>query len=216
MGLSSLWTAALRPRRIGEPPAPPPPPVPLPRRSLAYPLEPPPRIALFGPHFVSPGPTRHFTSLDWLEIERFQPETIAAPWSVFRQILDQHPIRRLPTLRRPLLVFSELSSGLLEPADRDVLWQAFGLPLFEQWRGWDGELLASECEAHEGLHVHIDQCSFDSEQGLLLVSSFAGLLAETHHFPTGYSGRMLSSRCPCGSPLPRLVDLKAAFARLPG
>ena len=206
MGLSTLWTAALRPRRSMEPPVPPPHP-PLPRLPLAYPLEPAPRIALFGPPLSSGGPLRHFSSLDWLEIERFQPEAIAAPWPVFQEILRAP--HRLTTLRRPLLVLSDLSSGLLDAAGRDALWNAFGLPVFEQWRGWDHELLAFECEAHDGLHVHMGQCSFDFEHGLLLVSSFAGLLTQTHRFPTGYSGRIITSRCPCGSPLPRLVDMRS-------
>jgi len=199
MGLLSLWTAR-------RPSLPPPPPPPIPRIPLAYPLDPPPRIALFGPHLSSPGPLRHFQTLDWPEIQRFQPDTIAAPWSVFEQILAQR--HQVPKLRRPFLVLSDLSTGLIDASARDALWDAFGLPLFEQWRGWDSELLAAECEAHEGLHVQLDQCNFHSQQGLLLVSSFAGLVAQTNHFPTGYTGHIDTSRCPCGSPLPRLIDLQ--------
>ncbi len=43
-------------------------------------------------------------------------------------------------------------SGLSE-RDRDRLWDAFGVPVFEQCLGVDNELLAMECEAHDGLHI---------------------------------------------------------------
>jgi hypothetical protein len=33
------------------------------------------------------------------------------------------------------------------------LWQAFRVPVFEQIIGRAGELLAAECDAHDGLHV---------------------------------------------------------------
>ena len=33
------------------------------------------------------------------------------------------------------------------------MWDAFGVPVFEQCLGLDNELLAMECEAHDGLHL---------------------------------------------------------------
>jgi hypothetical protein len=41
----------------------------------------------------------------------------------------------------------------LTDADRDWLWSAFRVPIFEQIIGESGELLATECEAHNGMHV---------------------------------------------------------------
>jgi len=41
----------------------------------------------------------------------------------------------------------------LTDADRDWLWSAFRVPVFEQIIGESGELLATECEAHNGMHV---------------------------------------------------------------
>jgi hypothetical protein len=42
---------------------------------------------------------------------------------------------------------------LLTAADRDQLWRAFRVPIFEQIIGTHGERLAADCEAHDGLHV---------------------------------------------------------------
>ncbi len=38
-------------------------------------------------------------------------------------------------------------------ADRENLWSAFRVPVFEQVIGKSGKLLAAECEAHDGLHI---------------------------------------------------------------
>jgi hypothetical protein len=41
----------------------------------------------------------------------------------------------------------------LSETDRDILWAAFRVPVFEQVIGKSGKRLAAECEAHDGLHV---------------------------------------------------------------
>ena len=37
--------------------------------------------------------------------------------------------------------------------ERERLWRAFRVPIFEQIIGPRGKLLAAECEAHDGLHI---------------------------------------------------------------
>jgi hypothetical protein len=46
-------------------------------------------------------------------------------------------------------------TGLLlsNQEQRQRLWQAFRVPVFEQIVGENGALLAAECEAHAGLHI---------------------------------------------------------------
>jgi hypothetical protein len=69
---------------------------------------------------------------------------------------------------------------LLSTAERAWLWRAFRVPIFEQIVEPDGELLASECEAHDGLHIEIPGLSWN-----------------------GY--RIELSPCACGRKTPRLA-----------
>ncbi|HEV3342634.1 MAG TPA: hypothetical protein VG125_19840, partial [Pirellulales bacterium] len=41
----------------------------------------------------------------------------------------------------------------LTEEDRERLWRAFRVPVFEQRIDESGCLLAAECEAHDGLHI---------------------------------------------------------------
>ncbi len=85
---------------------------------------------------------------------------------------------------------------MLSAADRERLWRAFRVPLFEQVIGPRGELLAAECEAHAGLHIETP-----------------GLAWAGHGIET--------ARCACGHATPRLTPVDrlepirsvAAYAR---
>lgn len=52
-----------------------------------------------------------------------------------------------------VIALARPGEALLTSEERDLLWQRFRVPVFEQIVGSEGELLASECEAHDGLHV---------------------------------------------------------------
>ena len=67
----------------------------------------------------------------------------------------------LPALTHALIVCSNPGDPLLSAAERDRLWRAFRVPVFEQIIGPDGELLAAECDAHDGLHVEVPGCAWD-------------------------------------------------------
>lgn len=54
---------------------------------------------------------------------------------------------------RAILALSGGAYGALTRTDRDALWSSFGVPVFENHLGPDGQLIARECEAHAGLHL---------------------------------------------------------------
>ena len=84
-----------------------------------------------------------------------------------------------------LNVHSSAREGLLDEGSRDVLWEAFGVPLFEHLIGPDGEVIAAECDAHRGLH-----------------------LAQGVDLPAGFLCIIERGRCACGRSSPRLVRLE--------
>ena len=56
-------------------------------------------------------------------------------------------------LSHALIVFRDEFEPRLTDPERDRLWRAFQVPVFEQMIAPDGTLYAWECEAHDGLHV---------------------------------------------------------------
>ena len=71
---------------------------------------------------------------------------------------------------------------------RDLLWRAFGVPVFEQLLGSDGAVIASECEVHDGLHLH---------------------RAEPH-----LHGEIVREHCACGSEAPRVRTVTPYHSRV--
>lgn len=53
----------------------------------------------------------------------------------------------------PIVVLSS-ESALLSEDEREQLWRLYEVPVFEQVVGAGGQLLAAECEAHDGLHLY--------------------------------------------------------------
>jgi len=125
------------------------------------------------------------------ESQEFQPATIAGTREQLLALVGT----RIPSLTHALIAVLRPGDRRINEAERDRCWRAFGVPLFERVVGKSGKLLASECEAHDGLHIE--------NPGLVLEGC---ILDETP--------------CGCGKQTPRLrqgsePELKraAAYAR---
>jgi hypothetical protein len=113
-----------------------------------HPMDPEPRTAILAGGFQETKDVRVFPR-GWNEsAERFQPASIAGPPGELRKLS-----RRAVSLENSLIVLTYEGQSGLSHADRDMLWKAFGVPVFEQYLGPRNELLAMECDAHSGLHV---------------------------------------------------------------
>jgi hypothetical protein len=153
-----------------------------------HPLDPAPRTAILIGGFQSNRSVRVFPA-GWSEaVSRYRPAAIAAPLSSLRELAGR---RGRMELAHSVVVFTYDPDERMDAEDRDLLWHAFGVPVFEQYLNSRNELLATECEAHAGLHI---------------VNGCGGL--ETEKIP-----------CPCGSGAPRLKssrvmvpDLEPALA----
>ncbi len=122
-------------------------------------------------------------------------------------------LRRMAGLERPqvypLIAFTGIRDGTLTDADREAFWRAFRVPVFEQFRGLHGELLAEECEAHEGLHVIGEAAIFELKGKELVATSLLALRTPVLRVLTGLTGEMNRGLCGCGRPGERLVNLAA-------
>ena len=107
-----------------------------------------PKTAVLHKWLKTKKPNRRFDPSDpdlTAKLAAFAPASVAAPYdsilALFRKIQPTHSV----------VIF--LPDAPLSAEQRDRLWELFGVPVFEQLRTPDGELMASECEAHDGLHL---------------------------------------------------------------
>ena len=137
-----------------------------------HPTDPCPRTAVLAVGFRESKFARVFPQ-GWDEhVARYSPASMAGPLEQLLRAADAGA-----RLEHSIIVFTHAGEPGLSLFDRESLWKAFGVPVFEQYLGTSSELLASECDAHAGLHVMNGYENLDLEHDV----------------------------CPCGNRAPRLV-----------
>jgi len=152
-----------------------------------YPMEPAPRTAVLAACFRQPRlrpnyPVRVFPQGWSEEVSAFAPAALAAPR---QQLMRLAEAERRPVFTHAVIVLESPGDPLLSAVERERLWRAFRVPVFEQIIGPDGELLAAECEAHDGLHIETPGLAWE-----------------------GY--RLELAPCGCGRKTPRLTPSEPA------
>ena len=120
---------------------------------FVYPVHPAPRTAVLVPWFhesvLTNRPLRVFPHGWSAEAAAFAPVAVAGTLEQLNALAREG----IPSLTHSIIVLSQPDQKRISDADREGLWWAFRVPLFEQVIGKSGKLLAAECEAHDGLHV---------------------------------------------------------------
>ncbi len=177
---------------------------------LHYPLGEAPRTAVVARAVEETRRVRCFSGFDAVEISAFAPQSLAAPVDALRAAVAEGP----PPLRNAVVAFTGILEGPLTPEDGDRFWRRYQVPVFEQFLGLDGELLAWECEIHHGLHVREDAAYFEiCEEDRLVVSFLANPRLPLLRLETGLAGRLITEPCPCGQASPRLADVRRRVVR---
>ena len=177
---------------------------------LRHALDNSPRVAILAPRFL-PGLRSRVFANPWAPaLSRYEPEAIAGPVDTLRAFAEAmlRGATWIPPLRYAVIAFTGILEGPLSLEDRQLFWRAFGVPVYEQYFGFGGDMLAYECEAHAGLHISLDAAYIEhSGDGEILISFLdnpyypvlrlcSGMIAEWHEAP-----------CECGRREPRLVNL---------
>jgi hypothetical protein len=140
-------------------------------------------IAVLERGFRTEPRIREFTAPDYVGLEDFAPQVLVAPLDAALRLADQ-TLRGLVSLGSvdfALIVLTRSEDTPLADHHRDLLWQAFAVPVFEQLLDVEGQVIASECEVHDGLHLE-PGCSA----------------------PAGLDCVVLRDHCECGAETPRL------------
>jgi hypothetical protein len=127
------------------------------------------------------------------------PEAIVATLSDAIQLADARLLdpSRVPSLSFGLIVLTGVSGPALNDRHRDLIWRAFHVPVFEQLRDWDGNVIARECEAHDGLHL-LSGTDARLEQNELWVDNRR----------TNIEASIVADACECGAETVRLQGLR--------
>jgi hypothetical protein len=105
--------------------------------------------------------------------------------------------RYRPEVEFAVLVAERPGEEELTEPERDLLWDAFQVPVYRLLLGFDGTLLAHECEALGGLHATGDAI-FEEYGGAVYVTSLTDTRHPSIRLRTGLSGRLADSPCDCG------------------
>ncbi len=137
-------------------------------------MDPAPRTAILARGFQETSAVRVFPS-GWNErAERFGPTSVAGAPEQLRKLA-----LKTVRLEHAVIAFMYAGQAALSQQDRELFWNAFGVPVFEQVLGPRNELLAMECDAHSGLHV-VNGCGdLQLERGVCACGSSAPRLSRT-------------------------------------
>ncbi len=183
-------------------------------QDLFWPLPRPGRTAVLGAGFRWRPGVRAFRGAALSRLARFDPDALAGPVFELQRVADGIAdgwIRRLP-LRHSVLAFVILRHAFLSDETRHLLWRIFKVPIFGQIHGLGGELLAWECEAHEGYHIE-EHCAIFELDGHgggpeLLATSLVGRRRPAIRLATGLTAGIEDATCGCGQKGRRLVNLR--------
>lgn len=152
------------------------------------PLPVPARTALLDTGFHAGSNMNEFSPEEIPWLRAWSPAVLVAPLRVALSLADQkrRGIFNLPSLNTAIVVLTSIDDSPLVDHHRDILWNAFGVPVFEQLRNSDGSVIARECEIHDGLH-----------------------LADPGFIP---KGEVVTGACACGQETARLRRRSSAHA----
>lgn len=161
---------------------------------LSFPVAGPQRIALLEQGFWVERNVREFGREDLAGLHSYAPEGLVAPLDIALSLADRKTrgLIDLSSLNVAIVVLTSLDDSPLTDDHRDLLWRAFGVPMFEQLRAWDGAVIARECEVHDGLHF---------DESLAVVD---------------LPGQVVFERCECGLETPRLKSVAPVYSAMLG
>jgi phenylacetate-coenzyme A ligase PaaK-like adenylate-forming protein len=138
----------------------------------------------------------------WRDLKTFAPNVLIGPASALQRLMERMdlPTLELTSVDHAVFVLTEVGDKPVSDSTRAVLWQHFGVPVYELYLDSRGVLLASECEAQDGWHVESGARFFLQNRELMVQSTPGGPVR------TGLVRFLESARCACGRSGTRILD----------
>ena len=158
------------------------------------------RVASIGRNKIQTGYTRRFSTESWVQIEAFEPQALIGGTADLKRLanLAESGIVDLSSVDTAILVTAGFGDNVINDVERVVLWQAFGVPVYELLLSSDGRLLGSECEAHAGWHL---------EPNVRLSRTGGNVTVDCgrEKRQLGMTALVETAACECGRSEPRIV-----------
>jgi phenylacetate-CoA ligase len=136
-------------------------------------------------------------------VQRYQPVLLYGYASAMSELARFVLVNKLAMPRSLLGVYS--TAEVLTEAQRELMQQAFGCKVFNQYGCREVPNIAWECR-HGNMHVFADLVYLESQQidneDQLIVTSLTNRLMPFIRYNLGDSGRLLDGECACVSPFP--------------
>ena len=187
-------------------------------QAFRSPLEHTPKTAILMTGF-QPAAGVKVMAQNWSQgLKRFGASALAAPVGVLRSLAEEVEAGEppAPSLRHFVVAFTGGDQGELAEDDRERFWRVFQVPVFEQRLGFDGRVIAYECEAHDGLHIVPERAAIEeTTHSELLLTSLTDLRHPTLRVGTRLGGSIRHDCCDCGSAAARLIGARPLPAPQP-
>ena len=150
-----------------------------------------------------------FPSERWPELQLFRPQVLVGPAADLLNLATDVETGAvdLASVDHAIFVLTGCGDEPLSDVSRVVLWQTFGVPVYELFVASKGKVLASECEAHDGWHVEPDVKFFVKNDELHVHAPRQNITS------TGLIGHIETSACACGREGGRVMEIAACAAR---
>lgn len=148
--------------------------------------------------------------VEWARfIQRYRPVLLQGYASVLAEVARVVIDNRMPMPKTLIGVYS--TAEVLDDSQRQLMQQAFGCKVFNQYGSREIPNIACECR-RGNLHVFTDMVVLESlktdDENRLLVTSLTNRLMPMIRYEIGDSGRLLEDECGCGLPFPLMeMDL---------
>ena len=135
-------------------------------------------------------------------LEGFRPNILAGTALELQQLVEPLDLGtvNLSCIDHAVIALTRCGQPPINDVARVVLWQAFGVPVYEVFAGLDNSILGYECELHEGWHL-APSVRFSDQNGELMLHAEG--VTGVH---TALAGFMTEDECPCGRCGPRLLQ----------
>ncbi|MGI9075336.1 MAG: hypothetical protein ACR2JB_29350 [Bryobacteraceae bacterium] len=146
-----------------------------------------------------------FPNERWGELETYRPSVLVGPAEDLKKLVERVRLGTVDvkSVDRVVFVLTQCGDRPVSDASRVVLWQTFGVPVYELLVGPRGMLLACECQAQEGWHVQ-PYANFSVSHGEVLVDALGQKTLRT-----GLLGYIETAVCSCGRAGMRVMHSEA-------
>jgi hypothetical protein len=149
-----------------------------------------------------------FPPARWRELNAFAPNVLVGSAADLHRLVERLDLGtlNLDSIDHSICVLTDVGDKPLTDVLRVVLWQRFGVPVYELLTD-SSAILAYECENHDGLHV-VSGTRFTVRKGELVLQTGMETVLRT-----GLKRVLDSTPCPCGRPGIRVVEPTSDYAR---